>query len=238
MQDKFVGDICDFAKFGLLRRLCVRKFASPFAPLRVGVVWYFVKGAPALARPSYLDRRDEFRACDSELFEAFENIADGDRVVSALEKPGLILPRGTSFFRSPVPLESGRGKWLESAFHKIKSAQAVFLDPDTGIIPSSEGASDEHAYWEEADFFWKRGCSLVIYQHPARTNHHAQMDNARKKARGMLSLSEKHLVPILRFRRRPNPFFVLVPQKQHAEQFEAAVSSMTCGKWGRHFSRH
>ena len=237
MQDKFVGDICDFAKFGLLRRLCVRKFASPLAPLRLGVVWYFVKGKPAQSRPSYLDRRDEFRACDSELFDALENIADGNRAVSALEKPGLIFPRGTNFFRCPVPVGAGRGKWLESALCKVKSAHVIFLDPDTGIIPESEGPSNEHAYWGEAARFWKRGYSLVIYRHPARTNHDEQMDSAGKKARDMLSLSEKHLVPILRFRRHPTPFFVLVPQKQHAEQFESAVHSMTCGKWGRHFSR-
>ena len=43
MQDHYVGDIRDFAKYGLLRWLCGRSGNEP--PLKLGVVWYRVKGA-------------------------------------------------------------------------------------------------------------------------------------------------------------------------------------------------
>ena len=240
MQDKFACDIHDFGKFGLLRQLCLRKFAAPdFALLRLGVVWYFVNGAPAQSNRflRYLGDGGEFRICDPELFDALGGIVKRNRTVEELEKTGRILPRRTIFVRDPVPHSAGRENWLNNACEKVKPADVVFLDPDTGMMRHSNGPSQEHAYWAEAASFWKRGHSLVIYQHPIREKHMGQKNRAKTDARCALSIPENHPVFILRFQRGGTPFFIMIPQVRHRKQFQSVIDAMIRGEWGRHFSQ-
>ena len=41
MQNKYVGDVGDFGKYGLLRRLACPEFTE--SPLSLGVIWYLFK---------------------------------------------------------------------------------------------------------------------------------------------------------------------------------------------------
>lgn len=61
MQDKFVADIGDFGKYGLLRTLAgIEPKARP--GYRLGVVWYFGDdGKLHNADLAYLSKPDEFR---------------------------------------------------------------------------------------------------------------------------------------------------------------------------------
>ena len=72
MQDRFVGDIGDFGKYGLLRALTgIYPEAKP--SLSLGVVWYLNVKEPDSRgdgqRLRYLDNPDHFRDCDPELFD-------------------------------------------------------------------------------------------------------------------------------------------------------------------------
>src|SRR5215472_4360200 len=113
MQDRYVGDLGDFGKYGLLRHL--------FDGLRLGVVWYLVANETHNSdgrHVRYLNLDDEasarcgvrpcrpdaeqhhlqhFRVCDPILYDVLQKlVAKGNRDVEAIAATG-ILPQGTAF---------------------------------------------------------------------------------------------------------------------------------------------
>ena len=77
MQNKYVGDVGDFGKYGLLRFLCgMHHPDGPQHMLRLGVHWYLQKDendksdgrlvSYLTGSPQY---REALRACDEELHE-------------------------------------------------------------------------------------------------------------------------------------------------------------------------
>ena len=238
------GDERDFGKFGLLRQLCHPKFVSTHSPLLfLGVVWYLTKWdePPSPGGIDYLFKPREYRKCDCELFDALESIVASDnRSVAALEKCGRIFPAGAKFFRPLVPPLANRGEWRRDALCGVEAADVVFLDPDIGMVPSHDRryqSSVQHADWEEAAMFWKHGKSLVIYQQANwSVQHPEQVRSILSRARQGLEISDDDPVFVLRFGRGvPFTFFLLIPKKQHAEQFEAVAKRMIQGEWQRHF---
>src|SRR5216683_913140 len=96
MQDRYVGDVGDFAKYALLRGLAG---APGEEPIRLGVVWCLFPNESHNKdgrHVSYL-RRSEFADLDSELHRALSDIVNlGQRRISAITNGG-ILPPGTVF---------------------------------------------------------------------------------------------------------------------------------------------
>jgi len=72
MQSRYVGDIGDFGKFGLLRALVSDSL------LKLGVIWYLVPDSEADHNGQHIDylrsTHDTLRRCDTELFEALRKI--------------------------------------------------------------------------------------------------------------------------------------------------------------------
>jgi len=101
MQDRYVGDVGDFAKYALLRRLTGTPEEQP---IRLGVVWCLHpdEGHNGDGRHvSYLGR-PEYAALDLELISALQKIVDSpDRSIAAVAN-AKILPRGTIFCDTPV----------------------------------------------------------------------------------------------------------------------------------------
>ena len=75
MQNRYVGDVGDFGKYGLLRALC-RPSGAENRPLRLGVVWYLTTDEThnndgrhiGYLEPTPKNLRD-FRACDPDLYD-------------------------------------------------------------------------------------------------------------------------------------------------------------------------
>ena len=91
MQNRYVGDVGDLAKFGLLRALSGQ--FDDGAQLRLGVIWYFHYDEPHAGNPdkisadgrhiSYLrrtatDDKAEYRNCDVELWESLRELVFRD----------------------------------------------------------------------------------------------------------------------------------------------------------------
>ena len=88
MRDCYVGDIGDFAKYGLLRAIGKGK--------RLGVAWYLC-GDPEVnntgdgRHTAYLQRPDEWRHLDPDLFDSLKNVIDEKRrSVAEIEKSGIL----------------------------------------------------------------------------------------------------------------------------------------------------
>ncbi len=71
MQDRYVGDIGDFAKFGLLRAISKGR--------NLGVAWYLHPDSGPLGdgrHTQYLNQREKWRRIDCELFDNLKQVVD------------------------------------------------------------------------------------------------------------------------------------------------------------------
>src|SRR4051794_23930652 len=97
MQDRYVGDVGDFGKYGLLRSL-----ASNHS---LGVVWYLTPDEDHTndgKHTSYLHptRKNltDYRDCDPDLYDALSGIIHAEqRCVKGVRERG-VLPAGTVFY--------------------------------------------------------------------------------------------------------------------------------------------
>ena len=194
MQNKYVGDIGDFANNGLLRWLCYRGRGPLLEPiLRLGVVWY----RNDLAENQNNDggnRRDylqntpgnllRFRQCDPDLYNAMQWL-NGNRRISAIRQSAILpcafhFEQGLNFADNDEQprRNEGRQRWLEDALEETKESRIVFINPDKSIASKEKERealiSDEHAYIRELRPFVERGNSLVIYHHAAFVSHEMQ----------------------------------------------------------------
>ena len=96
MQNKYVGDIGDFGKYGLLRHLTgMTDNAAPSDALRLGVVWYLFtdeeNNSDGSGTSYLLDKRNnhkKLRECDAELYDKLHKIVieENDRRVVESER--------------------------------------------------------------------------------------------------------------------------------------------------------
>ena len=142
MRDRYVGDIGDFAKYGLLRAIGKGK--------RLGVAWYLcvypeVDNTGDGRHTAYLQRPDEWRHLDPDLFDALKHLIDEKRrSVAEIEKSGIL---GSADFASePVDVihvavrerESWRRAWFERVQNALSDCDLVFADPDNGLYPNEK----------------------------------------------------------------------------------------------------
>jgi hypothetical protein len=171
MQDRYVADVGDFGKYGLLRHLSNN--------LTLGVVWYLVPdevhnsdgqhirylnldsdscrrydGAPCSDAQGRRNAQ-RFRACDPELYDGLRTlVAVGERNVVAVAACS-VLPSTTTFVNDVVTID--RDCWLATALRRTRHCDLVFLDPDNGLeIPSRSRASHlarKYAFYEDVRAF-------------------------------------------------------------------------------------
>ena len=185
MQNSFVGDVGDLAKYALLRALGgLEPDEEPL--LSLGVVWYLPDDATVQRTPwrhgrdvGYLfnDRSySEYRDLDPVLFDELKRIVCEDRTVDAVASSGL-LGSDTVSWSEPMPLpedNNARSTWLTGARQEVKGRDVVFLDPDTGMAHEDGRAPKElsrmhrdapgYVFVDEIEGFVDRGQSVVIYQ--------------------------------------------------------------------------
>ncbi len=155
MQDRYVGDIRDFVKYGLLRRLC-KPGPERAPPPKLGVVWYRTcpeeVGGQGGGIDCYLDPEgvgcdkhefcDALRDCDKKLEAALRPIRGNDRRTVLNVENGGILPNGTCFFHDfwtfggrcgQAERRQKRRALFQGTFDALSGCGLVFLDPDNGI---------------------------------------------------------------------------------------------------------
>ncbi len=254
MQNKYVGDVGDFGKYGLLRFLSGLKEDSTSDPgLRLGVVWYLNPHDPhgtdgRLTR--YLAdspiNRSRFRDCDPPLYEALRQmVAGGDRNITAVQRRG-VLPPDTTFYESPLPYTPGtsrpsrqanRENWLAGALEATIGSELVFFDPDNGVSEKADRfgkAGLKHVFVEEVRPFLERSQSLVIYHHLGRLgNAHQQIEQLRVSLRSSLDMLRRPLA--LWYRRGTARVYFIAAQERHESIIEARLKGFFGGLWRTHF---
>ena len=249
MQDRYAGDAGDFFKFALLRCLCAME------PLRkLGVIWYLFPNEFHNEDGRHIQylAKNEFIQLEPDLISRLKNVvSSGDRSIGALERAGVlpadavthrepIVSPTTSFQASRAGRISHREGWFGRALDVTCSADIVFFDPDNGIESRSvrPGSSrvGKYALATELSTVWKRGQSLIIYQHAhRRTSVYRQAEDAAAWLRGELPGNPS--VSTVLFRRGSCRFFFIVAQERHIEAVQRRVQTFIGRDWYLHAER-
>ena len=178
MQNRYVGDIGDYLKLGILRAL------SP--GYRIGLAWWLYPDESHNRdgrHIGYLHRPDQWRHYNPKLFDALAQIVStGERDIRALEAAGL-LP-GAIHAREMVPIggpRSERSRERDRWFGRVQSALAdadlVFVDPDNGLEPAGSAKAGKSVLLAELHGLARPGRCLIVYHHQSRRKggHHCEI---------------------------------------------------------------
>ena len=259
MQDRFVGDIGDFGKYGLLNFICGNDDTSKEI-FRLGINWYFYQPEPndkemkldhgkfiKYLKPSK-ENDEEFKICDPNLYCELQKIVDANkRKVAEIEKIN-ILPSGTVFFNKRVSYNDIKGSenrlsyresWIEQSLNMLASCNLIFYDPDNGIetgsIKKYHKKAGKYVFYDEISKYYDKGKSLIIYNHRSREI----IDNYLQRFR---KIPERNAVNTkiyyLRFHRFNVRDYVFITQQEHEEILLLKVEKLLSSEWGRqrHFT--
>ncbi|MXX34092.1 MAG: hypothetical protein F4106_08315 [Gemmatimonadetes bacterium] len=173
MQDRYVGDIGDFVKYRLLRKIRGDR--------ELGVAWYLhPDGGPAGdgSHTAYLRDPDKWRQFDDDLFDVLGQLVPDRRSVANIQESGVL---GEAVFaderldiaKVPVPdREDWRHDWFDRTKRKLAKCDLVFADPDNGLFPTARfnprrKESAKRIPLDEA-IALAEGRAAVIYHHNTR----------------------------------------------------------------------
>jgi hypothetical protein len=179
MKNQYVGDLSDFAKFGILRALAGAGRQQVF---RLGVVWYLTPDHGGGGRHiEYLSepRPNRYSAADPHLYGRLRHVVHRlGRDVRHVQAAG-ILPARTAFYSEPLTFPQipprrvadrlrQRGAWLEGALAAMTRCDLVFVDPDSGLAPPGvrghTDAGPRYAFLDELRSFVDVGKTVVVIQ--------------------------------------------------------------------------
>lgn len=238
MQNRYVADVGDFGKFGLLRALRGITDPDDGPCLSLGVVWYRPSKEEGPSgdgsKRGYLEpsKRPLYEACDPKLFGRLKEISHTNRDLCEIEDSDILGHEQASFYNVAIDVperhwsrekrEERRRDWFKGALECVGDKEIVFLDPDNGLAPRSvpirlKGAT-KYTYPQE-EIALLRAIEtkpvIVIYHHLGRSfegqpaDHPKQMHQWATKLRDGLDLAEEP--EVLWYRRgTARAYFVLL----------------------------
>ena len=260
MQNRYVGDLGDFGKYGLLRALCSPNEADAGPVLSLGVAWYLVPDESHNddgRHVRYLDversepssrNRKQFRECDPPLYDALRAIVRaGARDVARIRESG-VLPADAVYYEEPLTFDGINGvgfrerraarrkQWVEQTLARMAGCAVVFVDPDNGLEVEAKPhhkRGPKHVFFHELSQYTQRDQSVVIYHHIARNG------TAQEQIRERLTQIGERLgsaAIALRYRRGTARAFFIVPAQRHKDVlFCRAERFLRSPSWERHF---
>ena len=243
MQDRYVGDVGDFGKLSLLRRLT----SAPRQPLSLGVHWCMFPNESHNADGRHISYLEDlaFGGLDPLVHATLHQlVTQRRRSVRELSASAIFAPESRHFLEylpvsARAPERPGaRRRWTTDALSALAGSDVVFMDPDNGIeaasVPASSPKAGKYVFWTEIEAFWNSGHSLVVYHHANRTaSVRQQVDVLKARFHGRLGAAAG-VLPMI-FRRGSCRTFWIVAQKQHAPILHAQAQTMLTGGWERHF---
>ena len=254
MQNRYVGDIGDFGKYGLLRALSGFGDAlTADRQLRLGVAWYLYPDESHNADGKYtgylnptLSNRTRFRACDPQLYDALKHLVDEEmRLVDAVRQCE-ILPDNTVFYEPSLSYparmsrparQSARDNWLVGALDATVGTDLVFADPDNGISVTADPLrknGPKYVFIDDLIRFTQRGQSPVIYHHLGRQGT-AEQQISRLAEYLRLNLNLPGPPQALWYHRGTARAYFIVAQPQHEPIIMKNLSEFLSSPWREHF---
>ena len=252
MQNRYVADVGDFGKYGLLRHLTGMREAGATKPqLRLGMAWYLHpdEGHNDDGRHiTYLNDGNQraYGECDPDLWGLLRDVVRrGSRYVPHIRtKP--ILPNDTAYHEAELRYWPGttreireviRAHWLQDAIRTVAGADIVFVDPDNGISRTNDGRYRKRGlkftYFDDLRGFWEQGQSLVVYHH---LGHSAPAQCQIRDFAGLLEAElGLGLRPVALWFRRGSPrVFFVVSQPERADVINKRIADLMGSPWAKY----
>lgn len=238
MQDRYAGDIGDFSKLGLLRRLRNKGFS-------IGINWYAVPNEDHNddgKHTKYLNS-DDFKVCDEHLWQKLgQIIASKERRISLLTVDDIL---ETTHFTERLDFsgmdrserDSFRHDWHQKALSQLTGADIVFVDPDNGlIVDSAMGTKRENKYVfpEELCDYYNNGSSVIYYQHKGRKHDDFYLKRCEQLIREGQFDGASGI--IMKFRSTSQRYYCFIIHQEHYSAIKEAMDEMIATAWGNHFS--
>jgi hypothetical protein len=228
MKNQYVGDLSDFAKYGILRALAGVGRQRVF---RLGVVWYLTPNHGGGGRHiEYLSepRPNRYSKADPRLYGRLRHVVHRlGRDVRHVQAAG-VLPARTAFYSEPLTFTQipprrvadrlqQRGAWMEEALTAMNRCDLVFLDPDNGLAPPGvrrhTDAGTRYAFLDELRPFVGLGKAVVVIQFFRRDV--ARSEQIRQRAQEIRAVIPGGLPSLaLWWRHRVSLVFYVVPATQ------------------------
>lgn len=237
MQNRYVGDVGDFGKLGMLR--CIER-----AGIKVGVNWYLVEDETHNEdgkHTGYL-RDGKFVGLDEELrhslaFLIYNNL----RSVEQLERQKL-LQTGIYYHEILAPISNNifemRNTWHQNGLAYMEGSELVFLDPDNGLLPKSVGArsvkSVKYVHPNEIIDYYRAGYSVGFYSHRTRE----QLKDYLCRFNDLFDSlkSEGAMLVGITFRRGTVRDYFFILHEEHRTRVMNGIKDLLHSNWNLHFS--
>lgn len=237
MQDRYVGDVGDFGKIGMLRHI-----AS--TGLKIGVNWYLTFKPEEYTKDDgkhigYLNNK-LFIGCDDELLESLCTIVNGKRSVDFLERAGLI--PDAKYYREILRPGSHpnfkRELWYNNSLKQLSDSDIIFCDPDNGLIVKSvsptSSKSDKYVMPHELITYYLSGKSLIFYNHRCREAEQVYLQRFTPLKQNY-NLSDAQWKG-LKFIRGTTRDYIFILHPYHFDKVTFALENMMQSNWQKHFS--
>jgi hypothetical protein len=249
LQDRYVADVGDYAKFGLLRALASSTITN--TPFTLTVIWYLMPNEAhnADGRHTQFVHDYRLRECDPYLHDALGSIiSQGNRSIVRLETCGILPTSYTTYYSETIPCArphprrrlppGARKRWFAGAMKASETADLVFLDPDNGLAGASVSYASTRAgkyvFLEELKSFVDRDQSVLLYQHHHRqSSTETQVTNTLERLQFIVSPGTKMFS--FTFRKGSVRSFYLIPSKMHTDAIRHNVGVLKNGPWGAFF---
>ncbi len=221
MKNQYFGDINDYRKYGLLRRLLAGGASSLL------VVWMLTPndGRSDGLLVQYLQKPQKWRHFDPELFTSLSAMlrARRPRSVDLIEHSAL-LPRCRFFSDIVGDRRDARTSYFQHLVRQAPQSDLIFLDPDNGLevksMPLGRRGSCKYLYWHEVQELFSVGCSLLIYQHFRRVDRNRFVTSTARELARRVGIRST-----LTFR-TPQVLFLLAAQPRHRQRLRSAAEAL------------
>ncbi|GHA54300.1 hypothetical protein GCM10008927_20120 [Amylibacter ulvae] len=174
MQDRYVGDIGDYAKYSLINALSTDR--------NLGIAWYYYPNEGHNndgKHITYLAGADKWENKDPTVFKKLKLLIDrGQRNLHSIEQLQILNAR--AYAREILSNNSGnyceRSEWRKGWFDRVQNTlqdcSIVFADPDNGLCLTSTYKSGNRKMWKRIPVSevnaLSRGRPAIIYHHNTR----------------------------------------------------------------------
>lgn len=238
MQDRYVADVGDFAKYGLLRALSAGE-----VPLRLGILWYRFPDESHNGDGRHIAylQQQQLASRDPELHAELALLIKTKRRSIATVESSSILPEDTLYFHDLVVTQGApevriayRSAWFQKGMDRLAAAELVFFDPDNGIetpaLDKRSRKSGKYVFWSEIEAAWAAGKSLVIYNHLNRSAP-AAVQTLRLAREFKTLLPDVGLIMPLLFRRGSCRHLWILVQPRHESLLESRARMFMQRGW-------
>ena len=236
MQDRYVGDIGDFGKIGLLKALQAQG-------LSIGVNWYCIEPMDAERKEDGTYKQEDgkylipekLQVCDTSLAEKLTKIAKSDhRSIRSLEQ-GNFIPNAR-YYSEPVT-GAGREEWHKKALDLLKGLDIVFVNPDNGMLVKSVGKrsakSIKYTFYEEVADYIRQDQSVLIYNHRSRKQEDVYFRELCEKLERITGVPESKILKITFSRSSIRDYLAVPASDDHYKKIRTAFSEMETSVWGQ-----